>query len=73
MSGESQAFAPAIIRCMELGIRPSQAEIDDVAARIWSEIEPSEAPWDQLKEPTGKREDALRCARVALGLPPIAP
>ncbi|RYF10433.1 MAG: hypothetical protein EOO77_21550 [Oxalobacteraceae bacterium] len=68
MTRDLQPFAPAIIRCMGQDIGPSQADIDEVAAHIWSEIAPGEASWHELVIHSGTRSGILRYARAALGL-----
>lgn len=37
---------------------------------MWSQIAPYESSWQELERHSGKRQEVLRCERVALGLTP---
>jgi hypothetical protein len=63
-------FPPAVVRCLRFGARPTTAEIDDVAARILSEIAPEAGPWRELSERSPMHRRALYLAQAALGLAP---
>jgi hypothetical protein len=62
-------FAPAIVRCMNEGRRPSNDEIDAVAARIWSDIQPGprRIPWNHVMPGCGLHRRLVAVARAALG------
>ena len=62
-------FAPAIVRCMNEGRRPSGHEIEAVAATIWSDIQcsPRKIPWGDIMPGCGRHRRIVAAARAALG------
>ena len=60
---------PAIVACMNEARAPDRAEIEIVAARVWAEVRPAEAPqWAMLAPASSARRRALRVALAALGV-----
>lgn len=62
-------FAEAIVLCMNEGRRPAGHEVQDVAARIWSDIQvsPRKIPWDDIVPGCGRHRRIVAAARAALG------
>ena len=65
-------FLPsAVVRCLRADRRPLPVEIEQVAARMWTEIVPGGGPWRDVDHRSVEGRRILRFARSALGLPPM--
>jgi hypothetical protein len=62
-------FADEIVACMAEARRPTPAEVQRVAARIWSEVQAGEPwiAWRKLVPGCGRYRRMIAAARAALG------
>ena len=67
----SDPLPAAVLRCLRSGSSPLAVEIDQVATRMWSEIEPGREPWREVDRRSAEGRRVLRLARGALGLAPM--